>query len=373
MLKKCFGCLAIMLFFIVGFRSTAGAVEVTDKVSVEGDLAGAYQYQSVSDADPYDSAGRGAVTFQPVLRLQLTERDAASVKFGFGAGNGLNDGTTPFYLNPWATDLEGDVKEINSRDRDYLLTAWYGHAFGLGAGGVLDLVGGIIDATEYLDDNAYANDGLTQFMNAALVNGPNVFLPSYDMGGAARWEMNDWSAKAVIMNVGENDDGNNYTYFGVQGGYKLKLNLGEGNYRVNINRTTDDFNGPNGKSNKPKTGFMTSCDQALGDTFGVWVRIGFQDDDAYIDYKNLYSGGLNINGKPWSRQEDNIGIGLAFLDGGNGLIDESKVFEVYYRCVLSDYAALTVDFQYIEEKFNSPTIPDNPKGLISGLRFVASF
>ena len=43
----------------------AKAYEVTDKLSIGGTLAGAYQYQVLGDSTPdYDDTGRGAVTFQ---------------------------------------------------------------------------------------------------------------------------------------------------------------------------------------------------------------------------------------------------------------------------------------------------------------------
>ena len=115
------------------------------------------------------------------IRFQLTENDVVQAKFSFAAGDALNDDASPFILTPWATDLEEDVKGIGGRDRDYLLTAWYSHIFDLGGVGMLDITGGIVDATDYLDANAYANDGLTQFMNGALVNGTTASLPSYDL------------------------------------------------------------------------------------------------------------------------------------------------------------------------------------------------
>lgn len=372
-MNKLMGVVGTVSGLILLCSATAFALDISDKLSIEGHLAGAYQYQSLSSAPGYDDTGRGGLTFQPALYFQLTEKDVIYAKFGFGAGNSLNDGTAPFALSTWATDLEADVRGISGGDRDYLLTAWYGHLFDLGTAGRLDLTGGIVDATDYLDDNAYANDGLTQFMNSALVNGPNVFLPSYDLGGVAQWEKDAWSARLVMMSVADNEAGNSYNYYGAQAGYTLKLGIGEGTYRLNMNRTTDDFDGTGGAANKSKTGLLTSCDQQLGDTFGAWVRIGWQDDDALINYKYLYSGGIHINGRRWARELDNIGIGYAFMEGGNSHIDQSEVVEIYYRCVLNDVAALTLDFQYLEEKFIDGREADNPKGLISSLRFVAVF
>lgn len=360
---------AALLIFAVLNVPAVSAIEVTERLTIEGDLSGAYQHQSVSDAEGYEDTGRGAVTFQPVITFKLTEKDVIQAKFGFAAGNALNDGTAPFNIAPWAAVLEQDVKGINGRDRDYLLTAWYGHQFTIGAGS-LDLIGGIVDATDYLDENVYANDELTQFMNSAMVNGPNSFLPSFDLGGAALWESGNWSARAVFMSVAENADGRSFEYYGAQLAYKLDLSMGEGNYRLVMNGTSNSFSGPNGETDEARYTALISCDQQFGDTFGAWIRLGRQADDAVIEYQNLISGGLDIKGGAWAREQDNIGIGLAFLDGGNSQVQESNVLEVYYRFALNEFAAFTLDFQYLYDDLGEG---NEPKGIISGMRFTASF
>jgi ferrous iron transport protein B len=53
-------------------------------------------------------------------------------------------------------------------------------------------------------------------MNEAFVNSGSYGLPSYDAGAAVQWELGDWSVSALALNVGENDDGNNYNFFGAQ-------------------------------------------------------------------------------------------------------------------------------------------------------------
>ena len=197
------------LFFI---WTTALGYDVTDKFFVGGILAGAYQYQWV-DGD--ENKGRGAVPFEPEISFRPTANDEIFAKFGFAAGNGLND-VTDFNLSPWAANLEDDVKDINGRNRDYLLTAWYMHVFEFSENNALEMIGGIIDATDYVDENAYANDEFTQFMNEALVSGPSGFAPSFDIGGAVEWEIGIWEITVVGMNVGENDDGNNFNFFAGQ-------------------------------------------------------------------------------------------------------------------------------------------------------------
>jgi hypothetical protein len=353
------------IIFLILINGTVLGYDLTDKFSIGGVISGAYNQQWV-DGD--DNLGRGALPFQPEFSFRPTAQDEFFAGFGFAAGNGLN-GVTNFNLAPWAADMEDDVKDINGRNRDYLLTAWYKHTFDLGEDNALGLTGGIIDATAYIDENAYANDEYTQFMNEALVNAPNGFAPSYDIGGAAEWEVGSWDITAMGMNVGENDDGNNYNFFAAQIGYKLNTALGEGNYRVIGQMTSKEFLDDDGNKEKLMAVFL-SFDQKLGEIFGVWIRCGWQNDKALINYDALFSGGLNITGKWYGREQDNIGLGYAYLNGKDDL-DHSQVAEAYWRVVLNDYFAVTADLQYMKDKYDSGG--DDVDGFIGGMRLTAEF
>jgi hypothetical protein len=360
-----------LLLALVLQGASAEAYEVNDRLSISGILAGAYQYQVLGDTSlDYDNAGRGALPFQAEISYNPTPSNEVFVKLGFAAGNGLNDGTSPFYLAPWAATLEDDVKDINGRNRDYLLTVWYKHIFHITNKQQLAFTGGIIDATDYLDENEFSNDEYTQFMNEALVNGPQGFLPSYDIGGAAEWEYGQFGLKGVIMNVGENDDGINYNYYGIQFTYSQVSNLGEGNYRIILNGTSEDFLSPEGTETEILSALLLSFDQELGDIFGTWIRFGWASDDAAVDWESLYSGGINIKGHPWQRPDDNIGIGYAYLGGGNMGIDNSQVFETYYRYVFDEHLAATADIQYMKDSMNEEGDTD---GWIFGVRLTTEF
>jgi len=359
---------ALITTLITVLPVSALAYEINDKLSIGGVLAGAYQYQAVDDDE---DKGRGAVPFQAEMSFTPDEKNEFFAKFGFAAGNGLND-QTRFTLASWAADLEDDVKDINGRNRDYLITAWYKYTFQFSEEHTLGLSGGIIDATDYLDENAYANDEYTQFMNEALVNGPHVFVPSYDLGGALEWEMSNFSAKAVVMNVGENDDGNGHQFYGAQLGYTLSSPLGEGTYRVIVDRTSKQFLDKQGNHKEHLMAVGLSFDQQLGNIFGAWIRFGWQDDKAAVGYDAIYSGGINISGSLWERENDNIGLGYAYLHGGNLDIDQTQVFEGYYRLVLNEYLAVTADVQYIKDDYKESSVPE-PEGVILGVRATAEF
>ncbi|SFM48154.1 carbohydrate porin [Thermodesulforhabdus norvegica] len=341
------------------------------RVIIGGTMAGAYQYESTSDSEEDDSFGRGALTIQPEITIRPTKSDEIFFKLGFAAGNGLNIDKHRFALAPWAADLEDDVKDINGRNRDYLLTAWYKHSFNIGEN-VISLTGGIIDSTDYLDENAFANDEFTQFMNEALVNAPVAFLPSYDVGGALEVEMGRFTVKAVFMQVGENDEGKGYQSYGLQAGYSIETPWGEGNYRIILDATSDDFSDPYGRNEESLKGLVISCDQELGEVLGAWIRFGWSDDEASVTYADFYSGGINISGKIWGREQDNIGIGYAYLNGGNQELDKTHLFEGYIRFGLNDIFALTFDLQYIDDEYKEEAGED-VDGWIAGFRLTAEF
>jgi len=297
----------------------ASAFDLTDRITIGGALAAAYQYQMVSGTTDFEDTGRGAAVVQPEMHVALTEKDDVYVKFGFAAGNALNDGTSPFHIAPWAADLEDGVKNINGRNRNYLLTAWYKHTFALSPDNYLGISGGIIDAADYLDENAYAGDEDT------------------------------------------------YNYYGLQFGYLLNTILGEGNYRIIVDWTNREFEDPQGRKGQARKAMVLSFDQQLGDILGVWFRFGRQNDNAAIDYQNLYSGGLNILGKLWNCEKDNVGLAYAIMNGGNLSLDKSQVLEIYYRLVLNDYLAISADVQYLQDDLKDAK---NPSGWILGTRLT---
>ncbi|PKN62532.1 MAG: porin [Deltaproteobacteria bacterium HGW-Deltaproteobacteria-15] len=367
-------CFLAALVCLWGSVKYGHAYDINEKFSVGGVAAGAYQYRELSDDMPdFDDAGRGGAAFQPEVSFRPTDKDMFFVKLGFGARNGLKQ-TDPeqasFALSPWAADLEDDVRNINGRGRDYLLAAWYKHTFRFGDDHSLGIAGGIIDATDYVDENAYANDEFTQFMNEALVNGPNGFAPSYDIGGALEWESGAFSAKGVAMGVGENDDGNTYNYYAAQFGYHPKTGLGEGNYRVIFYATTKDFLDPGQEKKDARKATLLSFDQELGEIFGAWIRFGWGDEGPVLVWKNLYSGGIDIKGDWWNREKDNIGIGYGHLSRGNQDIDITHVFEAYYRFVFNEILSATADVQYMKDDYHED---DDRKGWVLGVRVTAEF
>ncbi|WP_426437158.1 carbohydrate porin [Bradyrhizobium genosp. P] len=113
-----------------------------------------------------------------------------------------------------------------------------------------------------------------------------------------------------------------------------------------------------------------NIEQQLTDTVGAFFRAGWADGHVepwdVTDIDRTVSGGVSVNGTPWGRPDDAIGIvGLvnalapvhaAFLNaGGLGILTgegrlnyrTEKIFEAYYSYALTDSTRLTFDFQYL--------------------------
>jgi porin len=345
--------------------SAAVAYDVNDWLSVGGLLAGAGQCQLLIEGAGASDACRGGLPLQTELSLQPGESDQVFVKLGVAAGNGLNE-ISPFQLRAWGADLHDEVTHANRR-WSYLLNAWYKHRFTFSEDITLSVTGGVIDATDYLDGNAYSNDEYTQFMNEALVNGPNALLPSHDIGGALKLDVGGWSARGVVMRIGQNHDGNRFTFVGGQLGYRADTRWGVGNYRVLVTGASDDFLDPTGTREEGRFAIGLSFDQELGETLGAYLRFGWQDDRASIPYESIYSGGVQIGGGIWGRPHDNAGLAYAYLPGGNENLRFTHTAEFYYRFVPRKHLAITADLQYMRDEHR---VGRGPAGFILGLRVV---
>lgn len=344
------------------------AHELTENLSLDGVLSGALQCQELSDDTAGAETCKGGIPLQPELTYRPTKHDRLLLKLGFAAGNGLNE-VSPFNIASWGADLEADVKNINGSGRDYVLEAWYEHVLELDRRNRLGITLGIIDASRYLDQNFYANDEYIQFMNTALSNAPNTFFPSYDPGIAAEWHLNEWIFSAVFMDVHQSTSPENYTFYGLQAGYRLENRLGTGNYRISLNGNRGFINDTaTGKRNNDV--LLISVDQQFGKRLGAFTRLGWRLDDELLNYHAIYSGGIDIRGSNWGRMLDNIGTGLVYLDGGNNSIIRTRIAEVYYRMVINPYLAFTADIQYMRDQYF--LIP-GAEGMIYSLRTTVNF
>jgi len=357
-----------VLFAALSAGAATQAYDVTEYFSVSGVLAGAVQCQVILNEGQAGNECDGALPFQPELSLRPWESGELFVKLGFAWGNGLND-DSPFELEAWAADLQDAVEDVNGHWA-YLLNAWYLHRFRFRQDMELELTLGVIDPSDYLGENVYANDEYTQFMNQGLINGNKSFVTSYNPGGAAVLELGRWSVTAVAMWGNEPQSAEPFGFFGGQLIYRHESSLGEGIYRVMITGTGKSFPDPSEASLESRGSGLLSLDQAFGDTVGVFLRMGWISEDAAVLYRAIYSGGINLVGRSWGREVDAVGLGYAYLPGGNLDIESTHLVERYYRWVPHRLFELTADIQYMKDTHVDGT---EPSGFIFGLRGAVPF
>ncbi|GAB6161495.1 carbohydrate porin [Desulfothermus naphthae] len=374
--KKIF-LVALVFSVLTGFKSYVYGYDITKQLSLDVSIAGTYQYLDYDSEDNDDSLGRGAIAADIGFNLHPTDIDEFQVTLSYASGNSLHD-KSPFILASYADDLEDDVEDINGRSRDYLLEAWYKHTFNLTEDISLSGTIGIIDSTGYLDENEFANDELSQFMNEVFVNNPLLNLPSYDSGGVVELSYKNFYLKALAMDsktdkweTQDENDTKSYNYYGGEIGCSLNTPVGEGNYRVIGYITSEEFEGWDNSEEKYQ-GMGISADQKIGELFGVFFRFGWQDDDAKVDFDTMYSGGININGKLWGREDDEIGIGYAYLDGCDDAdVDNTQVVEGYVKFKVTEFSHVSLDVQYMNDDYEGNI--DDTEGVISSVRYVIEF
>jgi len=376
--------LAMMMggLMMIASQVTPGwSLDVNEKITFEGTFTGVYQWL---DGPDIDSKNRGSGAVDLGLSFTPTENDEFYILGSFASGNGLKD-VSPFILAPNADDLEDDVKNINGHEQqDNILEAWYAHTFNFNKDTSLKITAGIIDATVYIDDNRFANDEITQFMNDVFVNTPLTTPPSYDLGAVLEFEKGPFTAKFLGMTTKDGEEGPFYQYYALQLGYTLNSKWGKGNYRIFGFITSDDFYDWEEKDKESIYGIGISIDQDMGfirnpfskNPIGFFLRAGWQDDEAQVDYNNLISFGFNVPFCFLGKEGNEFGIGYAYLDSPDDAdISNTHAVEAYAKFELFSYEVLssdlTVDFQYLTDNY----VDDNndKEGYILGLRWNLAF
>ena len=364
MIKK----ISVIILMVSIFSSTALAFDVDEKFSIDGTVTGVYQYV-VYDEGGDEDRGRGAVVLDLGLNYHPSDIDEFQVVLSYADGNALNT-FVPFSFVPYADTLEDDLSGINGSNRDNLLEAWYKHIFRWSDTASLGITWGLIDSSSYIALNEFAGDEVSQFMNDAFVSNPSTTLPAYDMGAAAELQLTNFTLNVVGMST-KNEADKSYNYYACQFGYRILTGLGEGNYRLMAFTTSDQFQASAGPGLVNLQGYGVSIDQRLGDIFGIFVRLGRQDDDANVEFTALNAGGVNINGKLWGRVNDEIGIAYGHVEGaGQGAIEHAIVAETYVKVQVSERFDATLDVQYILDDYSSA---QDQEGYVYGGRLNAHF
>jgi high affinity Mn2+ porin len=275
---------------------------------------------------------------------------------------------------------------------------------------------------DIFDDNVYAHDPFTGFMNNA-VNSMGAFdyaqdTWGYTYGAALEWKQNWWTARAGIFQLSQAPTGPiiepvllrqfmgvtefeaRYQLFDQPGAIKF-LAFGDNGYLSKIDDVVDlayaTGNLPpavdSSRKRHFKTGGGVNIKQQLMPNLGFFLRASMTDGRyetvGFTDIDRSLSFGLVAAGALWDRPKDEIGaaVVLSGLSGsrvryfasgglsthiGDGALSYSgeHVFESYYKLNVRDGVELTADYQFLH---NPAYNLDRGPVHIFGLRLHAEF
>ena len=354
--------------------------EIIKKFSFHGNLVGYYQDASkatiegtpLKNSDGVGYVGNLEIFFQPMHNGELYLRVHS------GEGNGADRDMEQ--AGAFFADLN-TLNDDNTGDGDFdLLELYYTHRL---FNDRLTFTIGKTEPVAFIDDNKFANCELGQFVGKPFVNDPvldseNEFGPLVALGfsfsdqfflvalaqSSSRPLAESDKKKEVENDVFERP------FFATQAVYSPVINGFEGNYRLYGWIQTYDHPELTGNKVDKGWGLGLSIDQKVHEKVNLFGRFGYHDDKVY-EVPWSWSVGTNIVGIIPTRNEDEVGFGVAGLIPNNDLPtdDLEYHFEAYYKIVLNKYFALTVDLQSIANPLGNNRNDDVFAGMLKGVIF----
>ncbi|HYA05212.1 MAG TPA: carbohydrate porin [Xanthobacteraceae bacterium] len=257
---------------------------------------------------------------------------------------------------------------------------------------------------DIFDTNKYANNPKNDFLNWSLVNAGTFDYAAdawaYTYGVAAEWYQGDWTLRGGAFDLSQTPTGGisplgpnldptfdqfqlvgeierRYQLWSEPGAIKVTgfLSRGRaGSYAAAIalaqaTGMPADITAVRSYDSRP--GVSVNWQQQITDAVGVFARAGWADGNIepwdFTDIDRTVSAGASLNGKPWGRPDDTIGLagvvnGISkihqeFLnDGGLGILigdgqlpnyGLEQIIETYYSYALSASTRFAADYQFV--------------------------
>jgi high affinity Mn2+ porin len=277
---------------------------------------------------------------------------------------------------------------------------------------------------DVFDDNVYAHDPTTGFLNFAFNTMGSFDYAAdawgYTYGAALEWKQDWWTARGGLFQLSDLPNSPKIEpvlgrqFMGVaefearydlfeQPGVVKFLIYGDDGYLNKVDNIVNfafltgnfppDITNNALRKRRVKLGGHVNLQQQITPNLGFFLRAGMSDGSIetvdYTDVDRQVSFGLVASGKLWDRPKDEIGAAMAFsglsgphvryfgLGGTSVYIGDSalayggeKVMETYYKYGLSDGIDVTLDYQFIGNPgHNLARGPVN----VFGLRLHAQF
>jgi high affinity Mn2+ porin len=259
----------------------------------------------------------------------------------------------------------------------------------------LTLTAGEMSVLDIFDNNTYAHDPRTQFMNWALVGNEAWDYPAnsigYETGLAAEMNQPHWAARYGFFQVPRVSNGmaQDMHYLDawamvseLEGRWSINAHPGAIRFLAYVNRAhmgsyQDALLVPGvditqTRSYRYKYGFALNWEQEIATNVGAFSRLGWSDGRteswAYADVDRTASLGLSVKGGFWNRPNDTLGLagvvnGITKIHqeflaaGGTGILAGDgalnygweKTLETYYDFQIWKTIHASLDYQFVTD------------------------
>ncbi len=286
----------------------------------------------------------------------------------------------------------------------------------------LVVTAGKVAVGDIFDENRYAHDSRSDFMNWSIIaHGAYDFAADargYTVGFAAEYfDPAGWALRAGRFAMPRESNGLpldhslitqhgdqveleiNHDLLGRTGTVKFlafrnKANMGS--FRDALNLAAGSGNAPDlaqTREARIKTGFGINIEQPISDDAGVFFRgsraDGKSETYAFTEIDNSVSGGVVLQGNRWGRADDRIGVALArnglsrdrrdylaagglgfFLGDGRLNYRPEQILETFYAAQLCKGFAVSLNYQHIRNPaYNADRGPVN----VAAIRLHAEY
>ncbi len=260
----------------------------------------------------------------------------------------------------------------------------------------LTLTIGHLSAKDIFDNNAYAADSRSQFMNWSLMANTAWDYPAdilgFTEGVVAELNSHEWTERVGIFQVSKFANGmrmdwdlakawssvmeveRRYSPRGHPGTIRLltyDTRAHMGNYQDTIDNPSLEEDIFLTAAYRYKYGFGINMDQEIHKDLGVFMRLGWSDGKnqtyEFTDVDRTATAGVSLKGTRWRRPDDVVGLaqvvngisavhkeylaagGLGITVGDGGLdYRTERITETYYNWKLAKHYNLSFDYQFVQ-------------------------
>ena len=332
--------------FLKGFKIGGGITLVLQNLQNSNMAIG----KSGEPIEPNKTPTLGQYSLDLTIEKTFNDDNVAFIHFETGKGN----------INYYLESVAGINRDADDSDVVRVTEAWFKHRLT----NKFAVTTGILDPTTSVDENAYANDETKQFIGSMFRNAINILFPDNAFGVKADYETKVADFAVQYIDASKYKDITRNGFVSAQVNFKPGIiDEMEGNYRVYGWLETNDYSKLNDKTKmagKEKNyGLGLSLDQQFTDIFSGFARYSWSRGDIIdgIYVSNTWSIGLQATVKGFGN-EDVVAIACGqvipsknYKDYINEKAKSENHLEVYYRWNVTDYLAISPDFQMVENPF----------------------